>query len=287
METNQDKPEPNYLWIIYLLCGLILLISFTLSIISSTNSTKTQILVSVPPDFEDGFTMQKTLTANTAEILGNTSIVETHTSSQITTQHEIVQTSFSMGAQNITASDIANFSNNNVFLNVTLTSIVNITIPIRSNTTLFLPLTGFTSTSFSVSGSTTLFDFKSNNTALALAKLNPGGYCITLNMNLPSSASSTNTKIVPILIAYDESILEWVPMNPGLLSSIDYIQDQTGSKYIWNVTYGFMSTGCFAVFPVFPNATRIGFQIFVNYGIGQTTSISWNISELQFSITKL
>jgi hypothetical protein len=231
--------------------------------------------------------MQKTLTANTAEILGITNVIETHTATQITTQHEIVLTSFSVGSQNITASDITNFSQKNVFLNLNLNTLVNITIPVRNNTTLFLPLTGFTANKFTVLQSESLFDFKTNNTALALGNLSSGAYSITLRMNLPAAINSTNTKIVPVIVAYDDSISEWVPINPGLLSSVDYMQNQTGAKYIWNVTFGFMSTGSFAVFPVFPNALRVGFQVFVSYGIGQTTSISWNISELQFSITQL
>ena len=282
-----ETQEPKYLWIAYLITGIIVLISFSLSIISATNPTKIQVLVSVPPDFTDGFTMQKTLTANTAEILGATSIVETHTATQITTQHEIVQTNFSIGSQTITASDITNFSTKNVFLNLVLNTTIPIPIEIKSITTLFLPLTGFSANKFTVSQNPNLFDFKSNNTALALGKLSNGAYCITLRMNLPAAINSTNTKIVPIIVAYDDTISEWVPMNPGLLSSVDYMQNQIGAKYIWNVTFGFMSTGSFAVFPVFPNATRVGFQIFVRYGIGQTTSISWNISELQFSITQI
>ncbi len=286
MENVSNGIEPNYLWVIYLICGIILLISFSLSIISATNKINFQIIVSVPPDFEDGFTMEKTLNSNTAEILGLTTVVETHTSSQITTQHEIVVNDFSIGSQTITSSDITNFSKN-VFLNITLNTSVNIVIPIKTNTTLFLPLTGFSANKFNIEDQGSLFDFKSNNTAIAFGKLNPGSYCITMNMNLPFAISSSNTKLVPIIVSYDDAIQEWVPLNPGLLSSVDYIENQTGAKYIWNVTFGFMSTGCLAAFPVYPNATRVGFQVYVSYGIGQTTSISWDISTLQFSITQL
>jgi hypothetical protein len=67
---------------------------------------------------------------------------------------------------------------------------------------------GFTSNKFTVLQNPNLFDFKSNNTALALGKLNNGAYCITLRMNLPTVINYTNTKIVPIIVAYDDSVSE-------------------------------------------------------------------------------
>jgi hypothetical protein len=286
-KTNSNSsPEIKYIWIVFVLFGIITLISFILSIISITNPVNIQTNV-IMPDVFDGFTMQKTVTTDTAEVNGTTNVLNTHTAIGITSNIAIASNSLSIGQQSITEANIQSFVTNSIFLNLTLNTIKTFTIPALTNTSIFLDLSSFTSSNFAIVGSQTLFDFKSNHTALALANLPNGGYMITLNMTGPSSLNSTNTKLVPVLICYDDSIQEWVNFQPGLLSSIEFMENQIGLNYIWNVTYAFITTGAFATFPVFTNGTRLGFQIYVQYGTGQISSITWNISNLRLFITKI
>jgi hypothetical protein len=287
--TSPQPTEPISVWIVSLVCAIIVLISVALASVGTTNPVQVQVIVSIPPDFTDGFTMQKSLTTDTCEILGTTNVSQTHTTEDVQTSALVATQTLVIGSQTMTPANVASFSVTNNFLFLKLGQDVVLTIPAHANTSLFLGLGAFTKPNFVVQpgSNAALFDFKSNNTAIALANLPAGGYNIVLSLNGPGASQSANTKLVPVLVAYDDSIQEWVNFKPGLLSSVDFMQSQIGAKYIWSVTFKFLATGAFATFPVFPSALRLGFQIFVQYGVGQLQAVVWNITELEFLAIKV
>lgn len=264
--------------IVFIIILFISLLSSTLSIVSLTNSSKIENLVIVPDEFDNNFIMQQTLNANNTVILQDTNVLESWNANEINTKMTTISTNFSIGSQVINMED---FNQTNIFLNLSLTSPITLTIPIKTNTSEFLSLTSFTNSTYSMDNGSdsTLFNLKVNNTAVSLGNLPPGGYCIVLNINGPNASSSINTKLVPIIVAYDDTIKEWVPLSQGIISPF--------YNNLWNVTYSFITTSSFTSFPNANIYSRVGFQIFIQYGIGQTTNINWNINHLRFCIIKL